>query len=170
MKVCLDYIGDRMFLQNRIKTRISKVFLIKDSINNEKLNADNVLKSIHDPTPFKQKYRRIPPAMIEEVRHHIQEFLTTCTGILRPSHSPFSSNVVLVKKHDGSLRMCVDYRQLNQRTVRDNYALPRIDEILDSLFFSVLDMKSGYHQFEILAPEGFRDFRLKLSPKKYSFL
>lgn len=151
MKVCLDCIGDRMFLQNQIKTRISKVFLIKDSINNEELNADNVLKSIHEPTPFKQKYRRIPPAMIEEVRHHIQEFLT-------------------VKKHDGSLRMCVNYRQLNQRTVRDNYALPRIDEILDSLFFSVLDMKSGYHQFEILAPEEFRDFRLKLSPKKYSFL
>lgn len=81
--VFLDYIGDRMFLQNRVKTRISKVFLIKDSINNEKLNVDNVLKSILDPTPFKQKYRRIPPAMIEEVRHHIQEFLAT--GILRPS-------------------------------------------------------------------------------------
>lgn len=105
-----------------------------------------------DPTPFKQKYRRIPPAMIEEVRQHIQELLAA--GIIRPSHSPFSSNVVLVKKHDGSLRMCVDYRQLNQRTVRDNYALPRIDEILDSLsgnkYFTVLDMKSGYHQIEII--------------------
>lgn len=105
-----------------------------------------------DPTPFKQKYRRIPPAMVEEVKQHIQELLAA--GIIRPSHSPFSSNVVLVRKHDGSLRMCVDYRQLNQRTVRDNYALPRIDEILDSLsgnkYFSVLDMKSGYHQIEIL--------------------
>jgi hypothetical protein len=107
---------------------------------------------LSDSTPFKQKYRRIPPAMIEEVRNHIQELIAS--GIIRPSHSSFSSNVVLVRKHEGSLRMCVDYRQLNLRTVRDSYALPRIDEILDSLagnsYFSVLDMKSGYHQIEIL--------------------
>lgn len=56
-----------------------------------------------DPTPFKQKYRRIPPVMIEEFRQHIQELLAA--GIIRPSHSPFSSTVVLVKKHDESLRM-----------------------------------------------------------------
>ena len=52
------------------------------------------------------------------------------------------------------MRMCVDYRQLNSRTVRDNYALPRIEDILDSLsgnnYFTVLDMKAGYHQIEIL--------------------
>lgn len=72
--------------------------------------------------------------------------------MIRPSHSPFSSNVVLVRKHDGALRLCVDYRQLNSRTIKDNYALPRIDDILDSLsgnkYFTVLDMKSGYHQIE----------------------
>lgn len=107
---------------------------------------------LSDTTPFKQRYRRIPPSMIEEVRTHVKELLAS--GVIRPSHSPFSSNVVLVRKHDGSLRMCVDYRQLNSRTIRDNYALPRIDEILDSLsgnrYFTVLDMKSGYHQIEIL--------------------
>lgn len=106
---------------------------------------------LYDTTPFKQKYRRIPPAMIDEVRTHIQELLAS--GVIRASHSPFSSNVVLVRKHDGSLRLCIDYRQLNSRTVKDNYALPRVDEILDSLsgnrFFTVLDMKSGYHQIEI---------------------
>ena len=90
--------------------------------------------------------------MIEEVRSHIKELLAA--GIIRPSHSPFSSNVVLVRKSDGSLRLCIDYRQLNSRTIKDNYALPRIEEILDSLagntYFSVLDMKSGYHQIEIV--------------------
>lgn len=90
--------------------------------------------------------------MIEEVRQHVHELLAA--GIIRPSHSPFSSIVVLVKKHDWSLRMCVDYRQLIQRSIRDNYALPRIDEILDYLsgnkYFSVLDIKSGYHQIEIM--------------------
>ena len=109
--------------------------------------------------------------MIEEVRTHIQELLAS--GVIRSSHSPFSSNVVLVRKHDGSLRLCIDYRQLNSRTIKDNYALPRVDEILDSLsgnrFFSVLDMKSGYHQIEIeeshkertaftVGPLGFYEF------------
>lgn len=106
---------------------------------------------LEDTTPFKQRYRRIPPSVIEEVRTHLQELLAS--GVIRPSHSPFSSNVVLVRKHDGALRLCVDYRQLNSRTIKDNYALPRIDDILDSLsgnkYFTVLDMKSGYHQIEI---------------------
>ena len=74
-------------------------------------------------------------------------------GIIRPFHSSFSSNVGLVRKSYGSLRLCIDYRQLNSRTIKDNYALPRIEEILDSLsgntYFRVLDMKSGYHQIEI---------------------
>jgi hypothetical protein len=57
---------------------------------------------LNDATPFKQKYRRIPPTIIDEVRTHIQELLAS--GVTRPSYSPFSSNVVLVRKQDGSLR------------------------------------------------------------------
>ena len=75
------------------------------------------------------------------------------SGIIRRYKSPWTSNIVLCRKKDGKLRMCVDYRQLNERTTKDSYALPRIDEILDALlgnkYFSVLDMKSGYHQIEI---------------------
>ena len=104
-----------------------------------------------DERPFKQRYRRIPPSMLDEVRDHIEQQLSA--GIIRRSHSPFSSNVVLVRKKNGQLRICIDYRHLNSRTKKDNYALPRIDEILDSLvgntWFSVLDMKSGYHQIPI---------------------
>ena len=106
---------------------------------------------LNDNTPFKQRHRRIPPAMFDEVRNHLQQLLTS--GIIRRSKSPWTSNIVLCRKKDGKLRMCVDYRQLNQRTIKDSYALPRIDEILDALlgnkYFSVLDMKSGYHQIEI---------------------
>jgi len=124
-----------------------------------------------DDTPFKQKHRRIPPAMIDEVRGHLQQLLAS--GIIRKSYSPWASNVVLARKKDNSLRMCVDYRQLNQRTIKDSYALPRIEEILDSLsgakYFTVLDMKSGYHQVEIeethkqrtaftVGPLGFYEF------------
>ena len=74
--------------------------------------------------------------------------------IIRESRSTSASNVVLVRKRDDSLRMCVDYRQLNKRTIRDSYALPRTEELLDTLlgskYLMVLDMKSGYHQVELL--------------------
>jgi hypothetical protein len=93
----------------------------------------------------------------------------------------------LVKKKNGKLRMCVYYRQLNYNTKKDSYALPRIEELLDSLsggtYFTTVDMKSGYHQVEILeqhkertaftvGPLGFYEFnrmpfRLTISPSNY---
>ncbi len=76
-----------------------------------------------DNYPFKQRHRRIPPSMFDEVRNHLQQLLDA--GIIRKSHSPWASNIVLVRKKDGSLRMCVDYRMLNKRTIKDAYALPR---------------------------------------------
>lgn len=106
---------------------------------------------LSDNVPFKQRTRRIPPAMLKEVKEHLEQLMAA--GVIRRSHSPFSSNMVLVRKSDNSLRLCIDYRQLNSRTIKDSYALPRIEELLDSLvgaqLFSVLDMKSGYHQVEI---------------------
>ena len=108
--------------------------------------------NLSNEIPFKQTLRRIPPAMTDEVKSHLEQL--AATGIIRPSHSPWTSNVVLVRKHDGNLRMCIDYRQLNKRTTKDWYALPRIEEILDTLsgskYFTVLDMNSGYHQVEVL--------------------
>ena len=69
------------------------------------------------------------------------------------SHSPWSSNIVLARRKDGRLRLCTDFRQLNARTIKDSYALPRVEEILDCLsgsqYFSVLDMKSGYYRAEL---------------------
>ena len=102
--------------------------------------------------PFKDHPRHILPAMYDEVRLHLKQLLDT--NIIRKSHSPWCSNVVLVQKKNGSLRMCVDYRKLNQLTIKDSFARPRIDETLDWLsgckYFSVLDMKSGYHQVELV--------------------
>ncbi|KAK3108916.1 hypothetical protein FSP39_018571 [Pinctada imbricata] len=106
---------------------------------------------LHDDVPFKQRSRRIPPAMFDEVKQHLQTLLDG--GIIRKSKSPWSSNVVLCRKKNNELRMCVDYRQLNQRTKKDSYALPRVEDILDALsgnkYFTILDMKSGYHQIEV---------------------
>ena len=73
--------------------------------------------------------------------------------IIEPSESPWASPVVLVRKKDGSLRYCIDYRKLNSVTVKDSYPLPRIDESLDALggsrYFSTLDLASGYWQIEL---------------------
>ena len=74
-------------------------------------------------------------------------------GIIEASDSPWSSPVVLVKKKDGEWRFCVDYRKLNNITVKDVYPLPRIDDALcrhsGSKFFSIMDLQSGYHQIEL---------------------
>lgn len=74
-------------------------------------------------------------------------------SIIRPSDSPYSSPIVLVKKKDGATRMCVDFRALNKLTVRDNYPLPLIVDCLEYLegkrFFSVLDLKNGFHQIKV---------------------
>ena len=101
--------------------------------------------------PIKEVPRRIPPSMIEEVRNHINEMLSL--GVIRKSSSPYASNVVLVRKKDNSLRFCIDYRRLNSITVKDAYALPKIDNSLDALYgskwFSALDLKSAYWQVEL---------------------
>jgi hypothetical protein len=122
--------------------------------NGDDLGHSNMVRhriDLDNDIPFRQRYRRMPPAMFDEVRSHLQQLLSA--GVIRSSHSPWASNVVFARKHDGSLRMCIDFRQLNNRTLRDAYALPRIEELLDSLggmkFFSVIDMKSGYFQVEL---------------------
>ena len=108
-----------------------------------------------DETPIKLRHRRIPPSMYDEVRQYLDELLAAKQ--IRPSKSPWSFPVVLVRKRqDASLRLCVDYRRLNAVCKRDSFSLPRLDETMDALigakFFSKLDLKSGYYQIPMYEP------------------
>ena len=101
-----------------------------------------------DTPPFKEHFCRIPPPQLDEVREHLK--LKLDAGVIRPSNSPWCNAVVLVRKKDGSLCFCIDFRKLNSLTMKDSHPLPRICETLESLaraaHFLTFDMNSGFWQ------------------------
>ena len=107
-----------------------------------------------DAPPIKARPHRQNPASHQVIRENVQSMLAS--GIIQPSGSNYASNVVLVKKKDGTMRVCIDYRPLNAVTCKDSYPLPRTDEVLNELakaqWFSKLDLKSGYWQI-VVDPE-----------------
>ncbi|UYV75794.1 hypothetical protein LAZ67_13001373, partial [Cordylochernes scorpioides] len=104
-----------------------------------------------DAKPIKHKPYRVSPKERDIIKDQIDEMLKE--GIIRPSSSAWSFPVILVKKRDGKFRFCVDYRKLNEVTVKDVYPIPRIDDVMDTLqgskYFSAIDLRSGYWQVEI---------------------
>ncbi|GJY86354.1 putative reverse transcriptase domain-containing protein [Tanacetum coccineum] len=94
---------------------------------------------------------RLAPSEMKELSEQLQEL--SDKGFIRPSSSPWGAPVLFVKKKDGSFRMCIDYRELNNLTVKNRYPLPRIDDLFDQLqgssIYSKIDLRSGYHQLRV---------------------
>ncbi|GJR31972.1 putative reverse transcriptase domain-containing protein [Tanacetum coccineum] len=101
--------------------------------------------------PISKAPYRMAPIELKELKEQLQEMLEN--GFIRPSVSPWGAPVLFVKKKDGSMRLCIDYRELNRITIRNRYPLPRIDDLFDQLqgakYFSKIDLRSGYHQLRV---------------------
>ncbi|KAL5744255.1 hypothetical protein ACOSQ2_027371 [Xanthoceras sorbifolium] len=110
-----------------------------------------VIDVILGTAPISVAPYRMAPAELKELKLQLQELLDK--GFIRPSVSPWGAPVLFVKKKDGSMRLCIDYRQLNKLTIKNKYPLPRIDDLFDQLrgatVFSKIDLRSGYHQLRV---------------------
>jgi len=111
--------------------------------------------SLTDSVPVQRKYTGIPRLLYAEVKQYVDDLLNR--GWFQKSRSAYSFPVVCVRKNDGTLRLCLDYRQLNSKTVRDSHPLPRVQDALESLggnqWFSFLDQGEAYHQ-GFVSPES----------------
>jgi hypothetical protein len=99
---------------------------------------------------YKTPYR-MATLELAELKEHVKELLEE--GFIRPSSSPLGAPVIFVPKKDGTQRLCVDYRALNEVTVKNKYPLPRIDDLFNQLYgacvFSKINLRLGYHQLKI---------------------
>ena len=145
--------NDQLKMARDMITKHRQVF----AMPNEPLGCTDVLNhaiNTEGAVPIQQRPRKFPQPQRHEIRKQVQEMLAQ--NVIEPSQSPWSSPVVLVAKPDGTTRFCVDYRRLNNVTVKDPFPLPRIEDTLDALggskYFSTLDLCSGFHQLP-MAPE-----------------
>ena len=127
--------------------------------------------SIPGSSPPSRPTIRLSATELAELKKQLDEL--EAAGFIRPSKSPFGAPILFVKKKDGTMRMCVDYRALNNITVKNSYPLPRVDELFDRLqgatYFSKIDLRSGYHQIRI-APEDVPKTAFRTRYGHYEFL
>ena len=121
--------------------------------------------------PVSKAPYRLAPVEMKELATQLQELLDK--GMIRPSVSPWGAPVLFVKKKDGSMRLCIDYRELNKLTIKNKYPLPRIDDLFDQLkgavHFSKIDLRTGYHQLKI-KPEDVPKTAFRTRYGHYEFL
>ena len=117
--------------------------------------VDHKIELVPGSVPPSRPIIRMSAKELEELKKQLEELVKA--GFIQPSKSPFGAPILFVKKKDGTMRMCIDYRALNNITIKNSYPLPLVDELFDQLqgakYFSKLDLRSGYHQIRIDAQD-----------------
>ena len=141
------------------QSKFKELLLLKHdsfAVNDSELGETNLVEHDIDTgnaKPVRTFPRRLPYALRKELEEELDKLLAI--GCIEQSTSPYASGLVLVRKKDGSLRVCVDYRQVNKDTVPDRYPIPRVDELVDAIgrrkgkYFSTMDLMKGYHQVKM---------------------
>src|SRR5262249_26146376 len=136
-----------------------------------KREIDLEIELMANTEPLSKAPYRMAPVELQELKKQLQELMDQ--GFVRPSVSPWGAPVLFVKKKDGSMRLCIDYRELNKVTIKNRYPLPRIDDLFDQLqgasVFSRIDLRSGYHQLRI-KPEDVSKTAFRTRYGHYEFL
>ena len=113
--------------------------------------VDLAIEIVPGTVPMSRAPYRMAPTELKELKSQLQELLDK--GFIRPNVSPWSAPILFVKNKDGTLRMCIDYRQINKVTVKNKYPLLRIEDLFDHLkgagVFSKIDLRSGYYQLRV---------------------
>ncbi len=143
---------------NVVDTKINEIIhQYSDIISNDipsikqNMNHEHIIELKEGNQIPKKKLYRLSPRERDVMNNQIKELLDK--GLIQPSKSPYGAPVIFAKKSDGSLRMCIDYRELNQQTKINRYPLPNIQDLFDLIgkakYYTKLDLKSGYHQIRM---------------------
>jgi hypothetical protein len=142
-----EFVGDNI----RVVRDFPDVFLEELPGMPPEREVEFVIDLLPRTTPISKHPYRMSVEELQELKKQLMELQEA--GYIRPSSSPWGASILFVQKKDGSQRMCVDYRALNDVTIKNKYLLPRIDDLFDQMrgarVFSKIDLRSGYHQMKI---------------------
>ena len=138
-----------------------------------KRHVDHKIDMVDGSSPIAKQAYRMSPKDLDELKKQLDDLISH--GFIQPSISPYGAPVLFVKKKDGSMRLCIDYRALNKSTIKNSYPLPRIDELLDRLggckYFSKIDLRSGYYQVRISEEDIYKTaFRTRYGHYEFTVL